>query len=427
MGYIFESEIETIMNTVRARTIGEADTITLRKILRSDIHPAIKAYFRSEVEKQLIEARRQEVRSKNFPYSLPEVVSLQRQIDVMLVHQYQFDQTEFEVLVDQSVHFHFNYLCRPQWTLLNFMFEDRRRISTSEVLRKLRYCADFRYFPRVLQRYIGDRGLAEIEYSEFKSLVKKIDDAILEHHSAADLAKLTRPLIVFLEMGIPNTQFAMGEATLPINAAIVFFEDKHMVELKEKLEEERDRNEVDHVTVDQLAKLITKHVGPLPKASEGEDPSDGPPEVAAGSITPDVEEDGEEVFEKAPEEDESVVVPEEMPDPLPDSATRVDHSPHTATASRQPDKLLPELPEVHSLFEEHEIKVFTKRIFRKDSVEFRNALDRLNAAMSWLEASLLLDQIFLENDVDPFSKEAIRFTNKVYSRYQLPDQPGGLV
>ncbi|MBE0555640.1 MAG: hypothetical protein IH628_00265, partial [Proteobacteria bacterium] len=239
MGYIFESEIETIMNTVRVRTIGEADTITLRQMLRSDIHPAIKAYFKSEVEKQLIEARRQEVRSKNFPYALSEIVSLQRQIDVILVHQYQFDQAEFEVLLDQSVHFHFNYLCRPQWTLLNFMFEDRRRITTSEVLRKVRYCADFRYFPRVLQRYIGDKGLAEIEYTEFKSLVKRIDDAILERHSAEDLATLTRPLIKFLGMGLPNTHFAMGEPTLPINAAIVFFEDKHMIELKEKLEEER--------------------------------------------------------------------------------------------------------------------------------------------------------------------------------------------
>jgi hypothetical protein len=416
MGYIFESEIEAIMNTVRARTIGEADAITLRSILRAEIHPAIKAYFKSEVEKQLIEARRQEVRSKSFPYSLPEVVSLQRQIDVILVHQYQFDQTEFELLLDQSVHFHFNYLCRPQWTLLNFMFEDRRRITTSEVLRKLRYCADFRYFPRVLQRYIGDNGLAEIEYTEFKSLVKKIDDAILERHSAGDLATLTRPLITFLEMGLPRTHFAMGEPTLPINAAIVFFEDKHMVELKEKLEQERDDNGVDHVTVAQLAKLITKLLGPLPKA-----PAE-PPEEDGQEI-----ENREEEAANAATEGEDVVTPEEMADPLPSSATRVEQAPARREPPSPPKTLLPELPEIHALFDETEIRVFTKRIFRKDSVEFRNALDRLNTAATWLEASLLLDQIFLENNVDPFSKEAIRFTNKVYSRYQVSDQTDGLI
>lgn len=417
MGYIFESEIETIMNTVRARTIGGADTITLRGILRSEIHPAIKAYFKSEVEKQLIEARRQEVRSKNFPYALPEIVSLQRQIDVILVHQYQFDQAEFEVLLDQSVHFHFNYLCRPQWTLLNFMFEDRRRITTSELLRKLRYCADFPYFPRVLQRYIGDKGLAEIEYSEFKSLLKKIDDAILERHSAEELAALTRPLIRFLEMGLPTAHFAMGEPTLPVNAAIVFFEDKWMLALKAKLEEERDQNGIDHVTVDQLAKLIRKHSASLPKRSEemGQAPPEVPELGSSGGSGPD---DGKH---------DEAIGPEEIADPLPDTAAPVGKAKEPGKPEHRPNKLLPELPDVHTLFDDTEMRVFTRRIFRKDSVEFRNGLDRLNTAATWLEASLMLDQIFLENNVDPFSKEAIRFTNKIYSRFQMPDQPGGLI
>lgn len=417
MGYIFESEIETIMNTVRARTIGEADAITLRGILRSDIHPAIKAYFKSEVEKQLIEARRQEVRSKNFPYALPEIVSLQRQIDVILVHQYQFDQTEFEVLLDQSVHFHFNYLCRPQWTLLNFMFEERRRITTSELLRKLRYCADFPYFPRVLQRYIGDKGLAEMEYSEFKSLLKKIDDAILERHSAEDLAALTRPLIRFLEMGLPTTHFAMGEPTLPVNAAIVFFEDKQMLALKEKLEEERDQNGIDNITVDQLAKLLKKHLSSIPKRSDESDQvgAEVPDAGSAHGVGSDDGEQGE------------VVVPEEMAESPSNSAAPVGKAEELEKHEHHPNKLLPELPDVHTLFDDTEMRVFTRRIFHKDSVEFRNGLDRLNTAATWLEASLMLDQIFLENNVDPFSKEAIRFTNRIYSRFQMPDQPGGLV
>jgi len=317
------------------------------------------------------------------------------------------------VLLDQSVHFHFNYLCRPQWTLLNFVFEDRRRITTSELLRKLRYCADFPYFPRVLQRYIGDKGLAEIEYSEFKTLLKKIDDAILERHSAEELAGLTRPLIRFLEMGLPTAHFAMGEPTLPVNAAIVFFEDKQMLALKEKLEEERDQNGVDHITVDQLAKLIKKHLVPFPTQPEQSEPASAEAPHVGGI--------------EGRENQEEVIVPEEITDPLPDSAAPVGKAEEAGRPEHRPNKLLPELPDVHTLFDETEIRVFTRRIFRKDSVEFRNGLDRLNTAATWLEASLMLDQVFLENNVDPFSKEAIRFTNKIYSRYQLPSQPGGLV
>jgi hypothetical protein len=40
MGYIFEQEIESIINAVRANTIGEEDQVLLKRVLAADIHPA---------------------------------------------------------------------------------------------------------------------------------------------------------------------------------------------------------------------------------------------------------------------------------------------------------------------------------------------------------------------------------------------------
>lgn len=114
MGFIFEAEISTIMNTVRARTIGEEDSVKLKEILAADVHPAIKAYFKAEVEKMLQQEREKETRSGRFPYGLPEVKGLQRQIDLLLIQHYEFDRQEFESILDESVHFQFNYLCRPR-------------------------------------------------------------------------------------------------------------------------------------------------------------------------------------------------------------------------------------------------------------------------------------------------------------------------
>jgi len=66
MGYIFEQEIESIINAVRANTIGEEDQVLLKRVLAADIHPALKAYFKAEVERKLESARAAEVRSGNF-------------------------------------------------------------------------------------------------------------------------------------------------------------------------------------------------------------------------------------------------------------------------------------------------------------------------------------------------------------------------
>ena len=57
MGFIFEAEIESIIHAVHIKTIGEDDGIVLRKILSAGIHPAVKAYFKAEVEKKLTHER----------------------------------------------------------------------------------------------------------------------------------------------------------------------------------------------------------------------------------------------------------------------------------------------------------------------------------------------------------------------------------
>lgn len=416
MGFIFESEIDTIVNTVRARTIGENDTVRMRDIHRAEVHPAIKAYFLYEVEKLLDEERKNEQRSGKFSYGLPEVISLHRQIDSILIKQYQFDREEFENLLDQSVHFAFNYLCRPQWTLLNFIFEEQRRVTVSHLYRKLRYCVDYSYFPKTIQRFMNERGLAEIEYQEFKEVVGKIDAHITSLHSSRELAELLRPLIRFLEAGIPTPLFS--GSILPINAAIVFFEDKDLTDIRNELEVERDHNKVEKVTVEELAVMIAHARG---------ESEEGILEIDERKPQPD-----EDRFVESPVTMEETGAPEEEqrgePESVADEEGTTDHgslSPESMTVSspevealHQPTKeAVQELPDVYALVPLNQQKLFVRKIFNKDEVEFRNVLDRLNRSESWDEASVILDEVFEQQNVDPYSKAAILFTNTINSRY----------
>lgn len=385
MGYIFESEIISIIHTVRARTIGELDSIKLKDVLLADIHPAIKAYFRAEVEKQLLQERSKEIRSKRFPYGLPEIAGLQRQIDLLLVNHYQFDQKEFETLLDEAVHFEFNYLCRPQWTLQNFLFEGKRSVAVSDALKKFRYCVDYKYFGELFRKYIIDRGLAEISFEEFRTLIGKIDQEITATHNSAELANLLKPLLHFIEAGIPETRISETGPVLPLNAAVVFFEDKKQIDIQLELESRRDKEGVLEVSIHDLARIIAGvRLEPVPEPV--------PEAVNPATVLP-----GQKAV-APPNERPSVAQP--LPEPQ---------------KSRPADRL--RLLDVYSLFTPKEQKQIVRKVFRKDEVEFRNALDRLNPAPSWKEASLILDQIFRANNIDPSSQEAIQLTDKLFSRY----------
>ena len=73
--------------------------------------------------------------------------------------------------------------------------------------------------------------------------------------------------------------------------------------------------------------------------------------------------------------------------------------------------------DLRALIDARKRKRFLKKVFKKDEAHFDASIDTLNAMTSWKEASVFIDEIFIMNDVDPFSKDAIRFTDLVYSRF----------
>ncbi len=399
MGYIFETEIVAIIHTVQARTIGEGDSILLKNVMTSDIHPALKAYILAEVEKLLQQEREKEVRSKRFSYALPEIVSLQRQIDILLVQEYEFTRGEFESVVDEAVHFQFNFLCRPQWTLLSFVLENNRTISATELERKLRYAVEYQYFRKLIRRYVVNRGLVEVSYEELRDLLERIDREIVAQHSALELARMTRPLLAFIEAGQLQPKKDLLDHVLPINAAIVFFEDKKLDAIKSALESERDGG-TNEITVSQLAVLIARVRGETPSTAEE-------PSVA---ITKEREPDelaDHAVFEFVHKLTEAP--------PTPPAA-----APEAIEKNEAASNIAPPLLDVYTLFSPSDQKLFIRKLFKKNEVEFRNTLDGLESLRTWEEASVYLDSVFQANDVDPFSKEAIRFTDVIQSRYLQP-------
>ncbi|MBI3580029.1 MAG: hypothetical protein HY089_11540 [Ignavibacteriales bacterium] len=408
------------MNTVLARTIGEEESIRLKDILASNIHPAIKAYFKAEVEQMLTQERQVELRSKKFPYSLPEITQLQQQMDLVLVRHYQFGQHDFDGLLDHAVHFQFNFLCRPQWTLLNFLFENQRKRSSSKILRKLQYCIDYVYFSEIIKRYIEQRGLAELTFEEFSTLLEKIDNEIIAAHSSAELALMARPMLSFIDAGQPVPRSKTTGPTIPINAAIVFFEDKRLEDIKIRLESERDKNHFNDVTLQQLADFIEK------VRTGNEEAVAAPIAPQPASQPTNGDEDKKEITLIGGTGKKTTTPLIKKPPVKVFSDFEEDFAP--VTAIKPPQELKPvdavqnkvvkqESEELLSLFSESEQKTFVKKLFNREEDDFLNALTDLSKIEDWKQASLYLEQLFVANDVDPFCEEAILFTDKIQSRY----------
>jgi hypothetical protein len=412
MGFIFEAEIDSIIHAVHIKTIGEDDGIVLKKILSTKIHPAIKAYFKAEVEKKLVQERGLEYRSKKFSYSLPEVRSLEEQIDLLLVQNYHFSLQEFESLLDESVHFQFNYLCRPQWTLLNFIIGEQRRVASESIEKRLNYCVDYTYFPELIRRYIADHGLAEVTYEEFKSLIEKIDREVVAQHSSLELAHMTRALFDFVESGKMVPQVEFEQQTLPMNAAIVFFGDKNISDVCARLEYERDRHRVIQITVDRLADIIeivrtgNEHATAL-QSVPSTTPSEEAPDAndRASAITGDSTKPVQEPIGDAPVPEKSI----QQKAPL-------------LVFGENDEKYLASTPsakqkEILDLFPDEEFTTIVRKLFANDEPAFRGAVTEISLLHTWEQVAQYLDKLFLMNQIDPFSADAVGFTDKLYAHF----------
>jgi hypothetical protein len=311
------------------------------------------------------------------------------------------------------VHFQFNFLCRPQWTLMNFIFESQRRRPTSDIRQKLEYLVDYAYYAEIIKRYIDDRGLAELTYEEFGELLGKLDQEIVARHSSVELALMTRPILRFIESAMEPQKKPIADSTIPLNAAIVFFEDKKLDNIKERLESERDRNAMTEISLQQLANIIEK-VRTGDEAAEARFPDEHPDVQPVVAPQEEVE---PPVREQPDKPNRPVKVFSDFEEDLPPVPPEVVRIQQTVGEPIAIDSLGGGLVNLQSLFSPSEEKTFIKRLFNKDEFLFRDGLDRMNDMTEWHEASKYLQEMFITNDVDPFSEEAILFTDKIQRRF----------
>lgn len=80
------------------------------------------------------------------------------------------------------------------------------------------------------------------------------------------------------------------------------------------------------------------------------------------------------------------------------------------------------LEDLNNMIKGRTRKKIIKKLFRKDEAAFNEFINKLNAMSSWKEASHFIDDTFYEMNINPYSKEAITFSDIVYMRFFPKDK-----
>ena len=406
-----EQETDAILRILAERTIGDSVSCRLEALIQADVPKGIKSFFWGEIRRRLEGDLGKSPWFTGIRESDVGAARVARALVVSLTGAYQFTRQEFLDTLDLGVHFVANYLCRPQWTLENFLFDRGPRISLRALAEGLLYVSDYRYLGDIVLRSLQRRGLNEIGREDFHQLLAKIDEEVVRQHNARELASLTRPLFTFFQ--IAGTQPA---GAIPVESLLVFFEDKKLRVLKEYIRGISQLRNRPQVTFEELTQLIEELFAGKPVAISEPAPPSPAPAPSVAPVTP----------ASTPIEAPEMETP---PPPAPERNGPSGEQPKANIAlsltfaglrgsvvARQP------LPEIKTLIQPEQRDRFVSNVFKGDAAHYAGALVVLDALKTRQDAEAFLAELYRTNNIDPHTADALEFSDTIRRRYAISER-----
>jgi hypothetical protein len=412
---MLERETELIIQTLVNRTIGARETMTLQEAVAADMPRGVRAYLRAEVFRWIERDFKSAPSLKNVDQAVMGVEKLAKYFLRTLADNYIFQRSEFLGMLDNAVHFLENYLCRPQWTLASFLYQNSTTTTPAEIIAKLDYFADYAYLPTLVERTLLQRTTEPVAFEDFKTLLAKIDDQVVRQHTARELATLTKPIYDFLLLCN-----APDNLPVPLKPLLVFLDDKKMKIMREHMEGLCKSRQADHLTLSQLKEIFEELYLGEAKANQEE------PDVQPRSEVPSTETKVEERAGPTPPDNQPSYFEEKEQTPPTAHSVPTDRDQknislsltfaglHEPPAPRTPVK---ELPDLNTIIPPDLSDRVIKSAFMNDVQYYSIVITALNDFPTWEEASAYIGQLCEINDLDPSSPELREFSTAVQRRY----------
>ncbi len=243
---MFSYETEHIIRKIQNRVLGSRDSVSLRLILSAPIHDAIKVYFRASIADKHGHPKRFHTEQS------ADIDTLKSEIDLLLPSNFTFNKDTFTSLLTDAVHFQFNYLCRPRWTMKEFFFHNSALLTIPELKQRFLYFSAYDYYPKVLFRYLQKKNIKQVDRSAFDEIVQKIDKLVLGEATPDDYVKLLQPFADFISYGRED-----NDASIPEHALALFFGDKGFNHIRNYLESTLQEQNIEMVTIEELHQLLS--------------------------------------------------------------------------------------------------------------------------------------------------------------------------
>ena len=437
---MFEVESEKLNELIKSRTIGFDKNIKLIQILEAPISIAIKNYFKLEAEALLSNEKYFNINKERFDITNISVIKSLSTLEDNLKNNCIFLRNEFVQLLGKAIVLELNYLTKPRRTITKFIFKNELKKRVTEIKSLLRYFLNYSYINEILVGYFEKKNVDEVSISDFDKLIKKIDSSFIQTYSQYEIASMPKALLDFI-----NYSNNVKSKNIDISVLLSFYDDKELFGITSALNIEKEKNKITSLSIDDLFIIVqnTKDIyksdynrgivlSPQETNDEGNDTNKVKPLVFAEQetfLTSQLNDPSDEV----PSNEVQSKLGNDDPKDTTTSSSDVSNSAVLTKTKKETKKIAKIINDfdyeftvvsgvLHSsqsqyvsfYISDEDEKIFIKKLFDKNIYEYKAAIRKLSGLKDWYEASSFIDELFIKYKIDPYSKPAINFTDKIH-------------
>ncbi len=428
---MLEKTIEALIEKIKNEVVTDPNMneIPLAYLMTRNIPESVKHFFDQEVELWIREEEEKFASSDRFDYDMPEVRMLIDQIFDHLKQNARFDLNKFNQLLERAVKLEMNYLIEPHRTLTQFIFKDSAIVSTIDVYDTLKYFFRYEYYKDAISEYFNTKYLYEISQDQFHDLIAQIDQKVFSENTFEITLKTIKTITNFIN---ESSDDEIDRLDLEVLSHV--FKDRDLKTYSDLIDQLKDQ---EHLTLAELETILQEESISTLKAEQEtvetpiseetqlhmeaiQDIEESKPTVEVDNIelgemeAPEAEvEDVEEEEQEEEEETQVVTAPTQKPGNV---ASEMADFVASQISTGQP------LADLNPLIQGRTRKKIIKKLFRKKEDEFNSFIDLVNQHSTWKDASVIIDEEFYERGINPYSKEAIIFSDLIYIRFFPKDK-----
>jgi len=176
---MFEKEIKFITDFNLNRIKNSGAYLTLDNLSSLNLHPAIIQYITAELDYLIYLDHQRLLQKSTFDYSGEKISNLFTLIAEEIKKTKLIPYEDVKNLVENAVMFNINFILRPNWTLLKFIYDNETSRSADELKLFLNYIYYYDYYKKILLSLIEKKNLININIELFKNWLNKIQTELI--------------------------------------------------------------------------------------------------------------------------------------------------------------------------------------------------------------------------------------------------------